>query len=146
MYQSIVRASRNTRGNESQLARATANVADFWPVTMLVARLTGSTAIGSTTNRWSYTWVEAWWNPAATPDAMADKSGGLNSTDCGVAYNLAEMDNTASVVGPEVDLANVPAGFSVQACEGHVFLYPHRGSDGALVWLFHKINAIDGTC
>lgn len=112
-------------------------------VPMLVAKITGSTAIAGTVNRWEYDWVQAeMLNDATfTHQAVAGEVWYL-----GKALNVMEGINDATVVGPGVLVANIPGGFSVKPVTGYVTLFPYRLADGTERWVFCVPNAIDGTC
>ncbi len=114
----------------------------------LLAKITSSTAIDSTTNRWSYGWEEHWWDPSASPDTSSLKTGGLDSTKAGVAYNVNEIGNTSTAACPGVTLANLPGTFAVKAISTstRVILFRFTADDGTAVWMFDKVNAIDGEC
>lgn len=135
------------RSNAVEMARMLQGNSPDQVRTMIPARITASALISSASYRWAYSWVECWWDAAGTsPDNFSDRSGGLDSTNCGSAYNLAEADNTATDVGPEYVVAEIPVGFEPVACEGHVMLFAHRSAAGAVVWFFHKSTPISGAC
>lgn len=115
---------------------------------VILAKITSSTAIGSTTNRWSYGWEEHWWDPSASPDTSSAKTGGLTSVEAGSAYNINEIGNDATTACPGVTLANLTGTFAVKAISTstRVFLFRFTADDGSAVWLFDKVNAIDGEC
>ena len=110
---------------------------------VVLAQLTGSTAIPGTTNRWEYDWViaEQVNNSTKTMQPRASEAWYL-----GKCYNACEGINDGTIVGPGVLVANIPAGFAVKPVVGYVLLYPHRLTDGTERWVFCVPNAIDGTC
>jgi hypothetical protein len=135
-------------GHPEQIARVLYPSHELPPLRPVLAKITSSTAIGSTTNRWSYGWEEHWWDPSASPDTSALKTGGLDSIKAGVAYNVNEIGNTSTTACPGVTLANLPGTFAVKpiSTDTRVVLFRFTADDGTAVWLFDKANAIDGEC
>ncbi len=114
-----------------------------------LAKITGSTSIG--TNRYKYDFTEVVLDESY---GFGDRSGGRTGTD---ALNLCEMSNTASTVGPGVDVAasDYPAGFSMmpigKAGDGTeidllVVMFAVKDTDGGLRSVFSMTNTHDGTC
>lgn len=128
---------------QDRLAELVARWSRDLPLGPVLARITGSSAIASTDYRWEYSWVEAW---VGSDLAAADKSGGLTSTDAGKAYNASELSNSATLICPGVDPADIPEGFDAVPVEGHVILHAFHCSDGVVRWLFTPPVAITGAC
>lgn len=129
------------------------------------AILIGYTAVG--TNRFAYDWVEA---IISSIGRYTERTGGLNSTTHGLAYNTVENRNDG--VGVEssvnVDGANYPEGFYLQPIRGNdwsggnpapgasgswaaavgpgVILMRTLTDDYTTVWTFTAQNQHDGTC
>ena len=131
-------AQQPTQLAAERYARVTSESVPF-----VVAKITGSTAITGTTNRWEYEWVmaEILNNATFTHQAVSGEAWYL-----GTALNVMEGINDATVVGPGVLVANIPSGFSVKPVTGYVTLFPYRLADGTERWVFCVPNAIDGTC
>ena len=117
----------------------------------LLAKIDSSTAISGAVNRGLYNWTIAELQPTAVGSGhdFAKRTGELWHT--GQALNVCEAANTSTFVGPNVQVSNIPTGFSVKPVEGFVLLYPtHRanvsGAGGEIMWLFYSANSIDGTC
>lgn len=116
-----------------------------------LAKITASSAIGGTDNRYEYTWAEVVLNPTT---GFAVRSNGRTGTD---ALNLCEMSNTADNVAPGVDMngSAYPDDFTMRAIgscidsvqiDTLVVMFGVRDSDGVLRSVFSQANAHDGTC
>lgn len=114
----------------------------FW------AKITGSTAVPSTSNRWRYSWTEQ----ERTTDGFSDLSGGRSgSTSSGYAINAVEVSNDGSGVeghGVDVDGTDYPAGFEVQPVQGNPVhrMWVDYNASGTPFYTFSSENADDGTC
>ena len=116
-----------------------------------LAKITASTAIGGTSNRYNYTWTEVVLDNAS---GFAVRANGLSGT---TALNICEMSNTATDVGPgvAVDADDYPDGFDMTAIgkagdggsiEVVVMMYHVKDADGNLRAVFSMANAHDGSC
>jgi hypothetical protein len=108
-----------------------------------LATITSATAISGSTTRWVYQWSEAEIGPAASNYPVASKTGGIT----GAALSISELGNgTYFAFG--ITAAALPAGWTpVKIPNGTpVWVVPHRGSDGTLVWVILNTQAIDGAC
>ena len=127
---------------ESDLARATNDVPDYPPDSMLVLGVvTGATQLGLANEyRWTYDVSEAWM-------VGTGKAARTNGRSLSPAYSVSELSNVPTV-GYGTTIANLPGGFvPVRIPNGHaVICTPHRKSDGTLVWLIINTQAIDGIC
>jgi hypothetical protein len=132
--------SRLLRGQEPRIAELLGGQLTPLERPRVLTKITDAAPIASTFYRWTYTVVERWWNPTTKLGEL--KSGGQTYT----AFNVCELDNDSTHVGPELDPGDIPAGFTVLAAEGHVEIQAYRSSDGSLVWLFSKPNPIGGSC
>lgn len=142
------RAVRAVSGHPVEVSRALYPPVPVPATRVILAKITSSTAIDSTTNRWVYGWEEHWWDPSASPDISALKTGGLSSVEAGNAININEIGNDASSACPGITLANLTGTFAVKpiSTSTRVFLFRFTADDGSAVWLFDKVNAIDGEC
>ena len=120
-------------------------------VPFILAKIDSYTAITGAVNRWVYDWTVAELQPTTvgTGHDFLKRTGELYYT--GKALNVCEAANTSTFVGPNVQVSNIPTGFSVKPVEGFVLIYPtHRanvsGAGGEIMWLFYAANSIDGTC
>lgn len=114
-----------------------------------VARISGSSAISGENNRFAYTFIEETADDFSSGSADYNfSSGGRLCT--GTAYNIMEVNNTAALMNPGVDLSasDFPSGMSVQAIStgSLVFMRQYRDNQGAGLFLFQAENAIDGSC
>ncbi len=116
---------------------------------VFVARITGSSGITGENNRFAYTFDEE------TADDFSSGSKNYNFSAggrlvTGTAYNIMEVNNTAALMNPGVDLSagDFPSGMSVQAIStgSLVFMRQFRDDQGASLYLFQAENAIDGSC
>ena len=116
---------------------------------VFVARIAGSSAISGEDNRFEYTFVEE------TADDFSSSSKDYNFSSggrliVGTAYNIMEVNNTAALMNPGVDLSasDFPSGMSVQPIStgSLVFMRQYRDNQGAGLFLFQAENAIDGSC
>lgn len=114
---------------------------DHEPITLLLARVTGATAVAGSTTRWVYQWAEA---TLDNLHAVAAKTGGLT----GEALSVSELGNTATSVSYGINPANLPAGFAPVRIPNDtpVIIAPQRRTDGTLMWLIINTQAVDGTC
>ena len=115
-------------------------------VPFILGKITGATALPSPeVNRWLYQWTQA--NVGSTNRYIFTGAAG-EAWYYGEALNVTEAANTLTFIGPNIDPANVPAGFNVMpvAVGMYVLLFPGRRVDGSPIWLFSVENAIDGTC
>lgn len=118
------------------------------PVESFWGRITGSTAIPSTTNRWRYAWTEQ----ERSTDGFADLTGGRSgTTSSSYAINSVEANNDGiGTQGNSIDIdgADFPAGFSMQPVEGDpvVRMYKEYDASGTAFYTFAYVNAVDGTC
>lgn len=125
----------------------------------MLAKIDSATAIAGATNRWLYAWTRAEIRPTSVGSGhdFQLRSGELWET--GIALNVCEAANSATFVGPGVNPAHIPAGFTVQPVGGYVMLWAARRTTetsgtpptpvtggGEIVWLFYSSNAIDGVC
>jgi len=117
----------------------------------LLAKIDSSTAISGAVNRWLYTWTVAELQPTSVGSGhdFTKRTGELWLT--GQALNVCEAANTSTFVGPNVQVSNIPTGFSVKPVAGFVLIYPsHRanvsGAGGEIMWMFYAANSIDGVC
>lgn len=120
-------------------------------VPSLLAKIESATPIAGTSYRWLYTWTRAEIQPTTTGSGHDFATRAGEAYYAGECLNICEADNTASFVGPGIDPANIPAGFSVQPISGYVHIFPMRrktisAAGGELMWCFYSCNAIDGTC
>lgn len=116
---------------------------------VFVARIAGSSEMDGEENRFTYTFVEE------TADDFSSDSADYNFSSggrliVGTAYNIMEVNNTADLMNPGVDLSasDFPSGMSVQPIsEGSlVFMRQYRDNQGEGVYFFQAENAIDGSC
>jgi hypothetical protein len=109
----------------------------------LLARLTGQTAIASTTNRWEYDWEEV-----SISSALALVARTYTSANAGKAYNLCEfLNNGSGYEGPGWDLATAPSGFDIRPIrDAVVMLWPLDLDGGEARWIFQLANVLDGSC
>ena len=118
--------------------------------TIFLAQITTSSSIGSTDNRYYYTWEEI---NLVDENTVEEKLGGRSGTE---AINLCEIPNTADNVAPAIDLngATYPDGFTMRAigdCIDSVYLnvvvVMHRivDNDGVPRYVFSLANSNDGT-
>ena len=115
-----------------------------------LAKITGSSAIDETTNRYNYEWTEVVLDNSTGFDVRTD---GLSGT---TALNICEMSNTEDDVGPgvAVDASDYPSGFDMMPIgkagddgiiEVVVMMYLVKDEDGGLRAVFSMANAHDGT-
>ena len=102
-------AQQPTQLAAERYARVTSESVPF-----VVAKITGSTAITGTTNRWEYEWVmaEILNNSTFTHQAVSGEAWYL-----GTALNVMEGINDATVVGP-----GAPSNPGKTACSTNVVL------------------------
>jgi hypothetical protein len=115
----------------------------------LIARIESYTSIG--TNRWLYNWSMAEVQPTTVGTGNAFAVRPAETWYTGQALNVCEGFNSAGYVGPGINPANIPAGFSVQPITGYVMIFPQNraivsGAGGEKMWVFYAPNAIDGQC
>ena len=117
----------------------------------MLAKIQSSAAIAGTIYRYLYTWTRAEIKLSTVGSGNDFQVRASETYYTGTALNICEAANTASYIGPGIDPANIPSGFSFKPIEGYVLLFPQRrmtvGSTGTeLVWCFYAANAIDGVC
>lgn len=115
-------------------------------VPFILGKITGYTALPAPqVNRWLYTWTQA--NIGSTAQYIFSVPS-PEPWYLGEALNVTEAANTTTFVGPNINPANIPAGFTVQpvAIGMYVLLFPGRRENGSPIWLFAVENAIDGVC
>tara|TARA_Y100000310_G_scaffold345359_1_gene464115 strand:- start:286 stop:786 length:501 start_codon:yes stop_codon:yes gene_type:complete len=117
-----------------------------------LAKITASTAIGGTSNRYNYTWSEVELDNASS---FGVKTGGRSGT---TALNTCEMSNTAADVGPGVavdapeyvasEFEMMPIGTSGDdgTIDVVVLMFHVRDEDGNIREVFSMANSHDGTC
>ncbi len=115
----------------------------------LIARIESYTSIG--TYRWLYTWSMAEVQPTTVGTGNDFGVRPAETWYTGQALNVCEGFNSAAYVGPGINPANIPAGFSVQPITGYVMIFPQNraivsGAGGEEMWVFYAPNAIDGVC
>jgi hypothetical protein len=114
-----------------------------------LAKITDSTAIAATDNRYTYEYTEV---VLDVTTGFAVRANGRTGTD---ALNLCEMSNTATHVGAGVDLEGgaYPAGFSMMpigecgdtdTVDLVVVMFAVRDAGGALRSVFNLGNTHDG--
>jgi hypothetical protein len=117
----------------------------------LLAKIVEFAAIAGTSYRYIYTWTRAEIKLSSVGSGNDFQSRASETYYTGTALNICEAANTASFIGPGINPANIPSGFSFKPIEGYVLLFPQRrmtvGAAGSeLVWCFYAANAIDGVC
>lgn len=130
-------------GAQKGIDRAARDVEGEPEVNGCLALITSSTAISGSSTRWEYQWTEAAIGPASSNYPVAAKSGSISGT----AVSLSELGNgTYFAFG--ITAASLPSGWApVKIPNGTpVWVVPHRGSDGTLVWVILNTQAIDGAC
>lgn len=116
-----------------------------------LAKITGSSEIDETSNRYEYEWTEVVLDSST---GFADRTNGRTGTD---ALNLCEMSNTEDNVSPGVDMngSAYPDNFTMRAIgscfdsvqlDTIVVMFGLRDSVGTLRSVFSLANAHDGTC
>lgn len=143
-------SQRNLAQNTAQMAAALPSeernrlLQDGVP--WILGKITGYTALPSPeVNRWLYQWTQA--NVGSTNRYIFTGAAG-EAWYYGEALNVTEAANTLTFIGPNIDPANVPAGFNVMpvAVGMYVMLFPGRRVDGSPIWFFAVENALDGIC
>ena len=143
-------SQRNLAQNTAQMAAALPSeernrlLQDGVP--WILGKITGYTALPSPeVNRWLYQWTQA--NVGST-NRYIFTGGAGEAWYYGEALNVTEAANTLTFIGPNIDPANVPAGFNVMpvAVGMYVMLFPGRRVDGSPIWFFAVENALDGNC
>lgn len=108
------------------------------------AIVTGSTEISP--NRWRYSWSEA----RFVSGKWEALPLGYTEATAGFAYNGIESGNSAGgVQGNGVDVANLPAGFSIRPVGVNASISlegPFIDGDGERFWAFDAVNMVDGAC
>ena len=129
---------------QGDLARVISRVEPFEPVTSQLMKVVSSIAIDSLNWRYRYTVRRA--QVGATPNYVpAVTTNSATET----ALSVSELSNTLeNHVAYGVSQTNIPQGFTPQAIPNNTFVvcFPHRCTDGALIWLIANTQAIDGTC
>lgn len=104
-----------------------------------LAKITGSSRIGATANRWEYD---------ITFVVISADGSITDSASTGTAYNVTEINNPADGTGlhgngVDNSAADWPAGMEIMpAPTGFiVMVYPVGGN-----WIFEHCNGVDGTC
>lgn len=140
LRQAIAVGAREAARVEQQ-AKADRGGRPVAPIVGLLAKITGSTALGSGYKRYLYDWQEA---EITSSDVFQAKSGGLT----GKALNLAEANNTSGAGGTVangVSEPGLPGTFDPVVVDGYVWIKPTRRTDGTLRWVF-TAPVIDGDC
>lgn len=128
-------------------------------VPWMLAYIQGATPITGEINRWLYSWTRAELRPTSIGNGHDFRQRPSETWEQGTALNVCEAANSATYVGPGINPANIPAGFTVQPVSGYVMLFAARrcnettgsppttvGGGGSIMWMFHVPNAIDGSC
>lgn len=126
---------------QTDLDRAARRLDQFAPRTMLLARITASTALDAANFRYTYSWQEA----ILTGSGAAAKTTGLTGT----AISISELSNsTTSRYSYGVNPTNLVGTFTPVAIPTGTFVLitPMRRQDGTLRWVIINTQAIDGTC
>ena len=112
-------------------------------VPYILAKITGSSAIGGASYRWTYTWEAA---EIGSTGVFASRTAEAWYT--GTALNVTEAGNTSTLIMPGYAVANIPAGFAVKPIADGCFVmvFARRRTNGTIQWVFWCENAIDGTC
>lgn len=104
-----------------------------------LAKITGSTRIGATANRWEYD---------ITFVVIAADGSVTDTTSTGTAYNVTEINNPSDGTGlhgngVDNSAADWPTGMDIMpAPTGFiVMVYPVGGN-----WVFEHCNGVDGSC
>lgn len=116
-----------------------------------LGRITSATAISGKVNRWTYGFEEIRYNPSTQEWDTVEPVGAATSPVgvSGTAVSIVEGGNDSAVVMPGVEVANIPAGFSVKPLEVGcpVLILTSRATDGTVVYVISPLpNAIDGSC
>jgi hypothetical protein len=123
-------------------------------VPYIFAKITGSASLA--TNRYKYAWTQVGFDGDSPHAAVAMDNPMTGTTSTDYAMNLCEIANTATDVGPGVNLsgANYPSGFSMRAIGDStgtdvqlvVPMFQLPSDTGTLQRWFALANASDGTC
>ena len=116
-----------------------------------LAKITGSSEIDDTDNRYEYEWTEVVLDDET---GFETRTNGRTGDD---ALNLCEMSNTEANVSPGVDMdgSAYPGNFTMRAIgscidsvqlDTVVVMFGLRDSVGTLRSVFSLANAHDGTC
>ncbi len=133
-----------TKALESQqtdLDRAARRVEQFERRTILLARITASTALDAVNFRYTYSWQEA----ILTTSSAQAKTTGLTGT----AISISELSNGVSGrYSYGVNPTNLVGTFTPVAIPNGTFVLitPMRQLNGSLRWVIINTQAIDGTC
>lgn len=113
------------------------------PPEWILAKITGSTAIAGTSNRWEYSFTEQ-----VLTSTLGVSDGVITDANTGKALNLCEMLNDGSATeGPGWDVSSGPSGFAIQPIEAClVMMFPYNLDDGTFRYVFFATNVFDGTC
>ena len=144
------RMMRMLQGYESSKSAAQSNQPGTKKPYFL-AKITASTAIAGTQNRFNYTWTEVVLDNASGFDV---RTNGLSGT---TAMNLCEMNNSSTFVCPGVavtaggypdDFSMMPIGTSGTGSTSQVIvmMYHVKDEDGVIRAVFSLANAHDGDC
>lgn len=128
---------------QTDLDRAARRVDQFAPRTIVLARITASTAIDVPNSRFEYSWQEA--ILIAPGDGAVAKTVGLSGT----AISISELSNAATGrLSYGVNPANLVGTFTPVAIPNGTFVLitPMRRANGTLRWVIINTQAIDGTC
>lgn len=152
------RIARYDEGRKSAELEVSARV-QAQGIPWMLAKIDSATAISGAVNRWLYTWTRAQLRPTAVGTGHDFQLRAGEAWETGQALNVCEAANSATFVGPGVNPANIPAGFTVQPVSGYVMLWACRRANettgtppvptvggGEIMWLFYAPNAIDGSC
>ncbi len=117
----------------------------------MLAKIQSSAAIAGTNYRYLYSWTRAEIKLSTVGSGKDFQVRASETHYTGTALNICEAANTVTFIGPGINPANIPSGFSFKPIQGYVLLFPQRrmkvGSAGSeLVWCFYAANSIDGVC
>jgi hypothetical protein len=131
--------------------------------TLIVARITGSTAISGKTATvggvantpvaWRYDWEEAFVDGSDAYQTAKDyrRKSSLTSGTLGRAFNGCEgpqIIGATTTLGPGITTANIPAGYLIKPIANNtvVLMYALSRDNGQPLFFFCCPNAIDGAC
>lgn len=112
----------------------------FW------AKITGHSSWSTFLYRWTYSFEEMRWDVAG--DGMVSITAGIVGTDNAYNMNEAFNDNAAVVLAPGYTTSLIPGGFSYQPISTGtvVLMHVHVTEDGSQIFVFDKVNVLDGEC
>jgi hypothetical protein len=115
----------------------------------LFIKITAFATINGATNRWKYSWVQ---QKLSASGVWVEKNNGMSSGTTGMfAYNSVEANNSAAgIQGNSIDIANVPAGFSIKPVQGNpivqAYILYNCNVPREKEVTFAYENAVDGKC